>query len=98
MVSQQPAYVVGANAVAPLSHWYLIFEAEHPLRRAEAGEGEFPESSEVARAAAREFIGGEDPASQLTRQLFNARGEIDGRTNAGEIEPIGAADIAVEDI
>ena len=31
-------------------------------------------------------------------QLFGACGKIDGGPNAGEIEPIAAADIAVEDI
>jgi len=56
------------------------------------------ESGEFVRAATREFPGGEDRASELAGQLFNACGTVDGRANAGEIEPVAAADIAVEDI
>src|SRR6202008_2247843 len=74
------------------------FEAEHPLGRAEAGKREFAECGEFAGAMLREFIGGENPAPQFAGQLFEASGKIDGWTNAGEIKPIAAADIAVEDI
>jgi hypothetical protein len=64
------------------------------LGRAEAGEAELAESGEFVRAATREFAGGEDRASELAGQLFNACGTVDGRANAGEIEPVAAADIA----
>src|SRR5580704_16235108 len=46
----------------------------------------------------RELAGSQDPAPQLAGQLFNSRGEIDGRTDTGEVKAIPAADIAVEDI
>jgi len=38
------------------------------------------------------------PIAQLAGQLFHARGKIDRRTDAGEIESIAAADIAVKHI
>src|SRR5271167_726100 len=82
----------------PLPYRHFVFEAEHPLCRAKAGKGEFTKGGEFVGAMLRELIGGENRSPQLTGQLFNARGKIDSRTNAGEIEPIAAADIAVKDI
>src|SRR5215470_14027389 len=82
----------------PLSHRNFVFEAKHELRRAEAGKSELAECGELTPAMLCELTGSQDPAPQLAGQLFDARGEIDGRTNAGEVEPIAAADIAVQDI
>src|SRR6202035_1248769 len=85
--------------VAPPSpHRNFVFEAKHELRRAKAGKGELAECGELAPAMLCELAGSQDPAPQLAGQLFDARGEIDGRTDAGEVESIAAADIAVEDI
>src|SRR5919109_1727696 len=53
---------------------------------------------EFARTVVREFPGGEDRPPQLAGQLFHACGKIDGWPNTGEIEPVAAADIAVEHI
>src|SRR6516225_1411741 len=64
--------------------------------RGEAGEGEIADWSERARAMAREILGGEDAAAQAARELLQPGREIHRRTDAGEIEPAGAADIAVE--
>src|SRR5262245_4358530 len=76
----------------------LIIETEHLLRCAEAGKGEFAECGEFTRAMAGKFPRGEDGAPQLAGQLFDARCKIDSGPDAGEIEAIAAADIAVKDI
>src|SRR6516162_8758727 len=70
----------------------LVREAEYFLGRAEARQ------RELAAAMLCELARSQDPAPQRAGQLFDARGAIDSRTDAGEIEPIAAADIAVEDI
>jgi hypothetical protein len=48
----------------PLPYQRLVFEAEHPLCRAEARKGEFTECDEFAGAMLRDFAGGQDPAPQ----------------------------------
>src|ERR1700730_13420229 len=80
------------------SHRRVVFEAKDRLCRAEAGQREFAEWRKFAPAVACELFRGADLAPQRPRQLFEASGKIDGWTDAGEIEPIAAADIAVEDI
>src|SRR6266568_1931357 len=74
----------------------LVREPKNQLRRAKSGKAEFAECRKFARAVAREFFRGDDRAPEPAGQLFDARGKIDGGTDAGEIEPIAAADIAVE--
>ena len=76
----------------------LILETEDRLRCAEPGKREFAECREFTRAVAGKFSRGEDGASELAGQLFDARCKIDRGPDAGEIEAIAAADIAVEDI
>src|SRR4029077_7960990 len=38
-----------------------------------------------------------DRAVELAGDLFQSRSKIDGRANTGEVEPVAAADIAVQD-
>src|SRR6516225_2455163 len=87
------------GAEAPLlPHRHLVLEPKHQLRRTKAWKRELAECCELIPAMPRKLAGSQDPAPQFTRQLFDALGEIDCRTDAGEVEPIPAADIAVEDI
>ena len=44
----------------------------------------------------REFSGQNDRSSQAGRELLEPRREVYGRADAGEIQPVTAADIAVE--
>src|SRR6516225_6458881 len=66
------------------------------MGRGEAGQREIADGSELVRTMAGEILGGEDAAAEAARKLLQPGREVHRRTDAGEIEPAGAADIAVE--
>src|SRR5215475_3710265 len=74
----------------------LPYEAEHRLSRAKASKCKLVDNSELVRAVDGKFTGGEDCSPQLTGQLLEARRQIHRRTDAGEVQTVAAADIAVQ--
>src|SRR5262245_10522125 len=50
------------------------------------------------RAALRERVRGDDRPTEVARDLFETRGEVHRGTDAGEVEPASAADVAVENL
>src|SRR5260370_326990 len=62
------------------------------------GEAECADRSKFVRAVAREFSRSEEDSPQLSRQLLDARREVYRRADAGEIQTISAADIAVQNL
>src|SRR5215469_17645140 len=76
----------------------LLQQAKDLLRRAESGEREFAERDEFTAAMPRKFARSKYHPPQPTGQLLNARRQIDGLADAGEIETVAAADIAVKDL
>ncbi len=53
---------------------------------------------QIVRTVFCELLRRHNAAPQLARQFFQARGQIDRRTDAREIEPVAAADIAVKNV
>ena len=62
----------------------------------EAGKIEPADRAEMVRAMPREFFRGEDHASQAAGELLDARRQIHRRTDAGEVQTVAAADVAVQ--
>src|SRR3984893_15122538 len=60
-------------------------------------DGKFAEIGPVAWAGAGKRLRGHHCARQPAGNLFQPRGEIDRRSDAGEVETAGAADIAEQD-
>jgi len=76
----------------------LLQQAKDLLRRAESGEREFAEHGEFTAAMPRECTRSKYHPPKPTGQLLHARRQIDGLADAGEIETVAAADIAVKDL
>src|SRR5689334_25109463 len=75
----------------------FVEQAVDALRPREASDRKFAKSAPAAAADAGKALGGNDGAAQQAGELLQAGGEIDRRSNTGEVEPRAAADIAVED-
>src|SRR6478672_1169240 len=76
----------------------LSAQAEHRLRRRKARHGAFAEAQEILRQVGGEFRRSDDRLAELRRDLLQPRREIDRRPDAGEIEPVAAADIAIQQL
>src|SRR5262245_61689674 len=76
----------------------LIAHAEDGLLRGKPSEREVPDRLEIRPAVTREFVGGEDHSAQFAGELLEPRGQIYRGANAGEIQPVAAADVAVQDV
>src|SRR5215472_14515698 len=76
----------------------LLQQAKDLLRRAEAGEREFAERGEFTAAMPREFARSKYHPPQPAGQLLHACRQIDRLANAGEIQTVAAAYIAVKDL
>src|SRR6516225_5071644 len=79
-------------------HVCFVGNAEDGLLRRKSREREFPDRLEIGFAVTREFVGGEDHAAQFAGELFEARGQVYRGADAGEIEPVSAADVAIQDV
>src|SRR5689334_21989069 len=75
----------------------LLRESEHPCGLGKSGHRKFAEIAPAARADAGKALRRHHGAVQPSGQLFQPRRQIDRRPDAGEVEPVAAADIAVED-
>src|SRR6187200_288981 len=78
---------------APSLRW--VGQAEHRLRRRKARHGALAELRELLRQVGGELRRSDDRLAELRRDLLQPRREIDRRPDAGEIEPVAAADIAI---
>src|SRR5262249_23153967 len=76
----------------------LLRHAEDGLPRGKSREREVPDRLEIRSAVTREFVGGEDHSAQFAGELLEPRGQIYRGANAGEIQPVSAADVAVQDV
>src|SRR5262249_9208635 len=61
-------------------------------------EREVSDRLEIRPAVTREFVGGEDHSAQFAGEVLEPRGQIYRGANAGEIQPVSAADVAVQDV
>jgi hypothetical protein len=75
----------------------LVAQAKDALRPGEAGDGKFAELDPTVLGDAGEGRRRNHGPGELTRDLLQSCGEIDGGADAGEVEPAGAADIAEQD-
>src|SRR5262249_23837521 len=79
-------------------HVCFVADAEDGLLRGKSREREVPDRLEIRPAVTREFVGGEDHSAQFAGELLEPRGQIYCGANAGEIQPVSAADVAVQDV
>src|ERR1700683_822129 len=73
----------------------LIRQAIHSLRCGKARDGVLTEARERVRHVTCKIGRRDNCSAELGRDLFQPCREIHGRPNAGEIETVAAADIAV---
>src|SRR6202011_1109344 len=78
--------------------WGFIRQPLTPLALRETCDRKFAEIAPAAGAYAGKAFGRHDGAMQTAGDLLQPRREIDGGADAGEVEPVAAADIAVEDV
>jgi hypothetical protein len=74
----------------------LIVEAEDALRAPDPGQAEGPDRHQRVLGMRGERGRPQHRAAEPAGQLFEARNEVDGRPDAGEIKPVAAANIAVQ--
>src|ERR1043166_4281402 len=72
----------------------FVEQAVDALRLGKACNRKLAEVVPAAAADAGKTFGGHDGAAHLARQLFQPSGKIDRRSDAGEVEPRAAPDIA----
>src|ERR1700738_2195171 len=77
--------------------WRFISQPVNPLGLRESCDRKFAEIAPAAGAYAGNACGAHEGAMQPAADLLQPRREIDGGADAGEVEPVAAADIAVED-
>ena len=70
-------------------------QPEHHLRRRETGYRMLAEAPELVREVRGKIGGRDDGFAEFGRNLLQPRREIDRRADAGEVEAVAAADIAV---
>src|SRR6266700_8160916 len=75
----------------------LVAQSEHAVRLREAGDRKLAQLDPAAAACAGKGGGCDDGALETAGQLLQTRGEIDGGSDAGEVEAATAADIAEQD-
>src|ERR1700734_1765022 len=76
----------------------LVRQTVDALSPGKSGDRKLAEFGPAAGADVREALGRYDGAMQLAGDLLQPCCEIDGGADAGEVEPVAAADIAVEDL
>ena len=74
----------------------FVAQPENGLRFAKSREFEVAQRDEFFRHMARESRRGDDGSPKTGGDFLQPRGAIDGRTDAGEVEPRARANIAVE--
>src|SRR5579859_1378180 len=76
---------------------HFVAQAEHALGLRKARDRKLAEIDPVIGAGAGERGGSDHGAMRTRGDLFQPRGKIDGRPDAGEVEPADGADIAEQD-
>src|SRR5258708_14612005 len=75
----------------------FVDQAVDPRGLCKAGNRKLAEVTPASAADAGKSFGRHHRAMQTAGYLFQPRRQIDRRADAGEVEPVAAADIAVED-
>src|SRR3954453_6307096 len=75
----------------------LIGQPVDALWLRKAGDRKFAKVAPQRRTGLRKTRRGDDRAAETARDLFQPCRQIDRRSDAGEVEPVAAADIAIQD-